>query len=96
MVTKGRISFLHNSVFSKFSQLPFEEYPKEIRKASEESCTVLKPRKVCAILIENARKLKHYVLVAFRAMQAFLNVIFILKEDTIKLQWSMKITRGGE
>ncbi len=75
------------------SQLPFEEYLKEMRKVAEESFRVLKPGKVCAILIGDTRKRKHYVPIAFRVMQVFLDVGFILKEDIIKLQWNMKTTR---
>jgi len=75
------------------SQLPLEEYLKEMKKVAEESFRVLKPGKVCAILIGDTRKHKHYVPIAFRVMQAFLEVGFILKEDIIKLQWNMKTTR---
>jgi DNA modification methylase len=75
------------------SQLPLEEYLKEMEKVAEESFRVLKPGKVCAILIGDTRKHKHYVPIAFRVMQAFLEVGFILKEDIVKLQWNMKTTR---
>jgi len=75
------------------SRLPFNDYLKEMRKVAEESFRVLKPGKVCAILIGDTRKHKHYVPIAFRVMQAFLDVGFILKEDIIKLQWNMKSTR---
>lgn len=75
------------------SQLPFEEYLKEMRKVAEESFRVLKPGKICAILIGDTRKHKHYVPISFRVMQAFLDVGFILKEDIVKLQWKMKSTR---
>ncbi|MGC9069598.1 MAG: DNA methyltransferase [Thermoprotei archaeon] len=75
------------------SQLPFEEYLKEMKKVAEESFRVLKPGKICAILIGDTRKHKHYIPIAFRVMQAFLDAGFILKEDIIKLQWKMKTTR---
>ena len=75
------------------SQLPFNEYLKEMGKVAEESFRVLKPGKVCAILIGDTRKHKHYVPIAFRVMQAYLDAGFILKEDIIKLQWNMKTTR---
>ncbi len=75
------------------SQLPFEEYLKEMKKVAEESFRVLKPGKICAILIGDTRKHKHYVPIAFRVMQAFLEAGFVLKEDIIKLQWNMKTTR---
>ena len=75
------------------SQLPFEEYIHEMKKVAQESFRVLKPGKICAILIGDTRKYKHYVPIAFRVMQAFLESGFILKEDIIKLQWNMKATR---
>jgi len=75
------------------SQLPLEEYLKEMKKVAEEAYRVLKAGKVCAILIGDTRKHKHYIPIAFRVMQAFLEVGFILKEDIIKLQWNMKTTR---
>ena len=88
------ISYTKNKKLSDdLSQLPFEEYLKEMRKVAEEAFRVLKPGKICAILIGDTRKHKHYVPIAFRVMQAFLDVGFILKEDIIKLQWNMKSTR---
>lgn len=75
------------------SCLPLEEYFKEMRKVAEEAFRVLKPGKVCAILIGDTRKHRHYIPIAFRVMQIFLDVGFILKEDIIKLQWNMKTTR---
>ncbi len=75
------------------SRLPFEEYLREMRKVAKESFRVLKPGKICAVLIGDTRKHKHFVPIAFRVMQSFLDVGFILKEDIIKLQWNMKGTR---
>jgi DNA modification methylase len=75
------------------SQLSLEKYLREMNKVAEESFRVLKPGKVCAILIGDTRKHKHYIPIAFRVMQAFLEAGFILKEDIIKLQWNMKTTR---
>ena len=69
-----------------------EEYVKEMRKVAEESYRVLKPGKYCAILVGDTRRNKHYVPIAFRVMQAFLDVGFILKEDIIKHQWRCKAT----
>jgi len=54
---------------------------------------VLKPGKVCAILIGDTRKHKHYVPISLRILQIFLDAGFILKEDILKLQWNMKTTR---
>lgn len=75
------------------SQLPLEDYIEEMKKVAKESFRVLKPNKVCAILIGDTRKHKHYIPIAFRVMQAFLEAGFILKEDIIKVQWNMKTTR---
>jgi len=88
------ISYTKNKKLSDdLSQVPFEEYLRGMRKVAEESFRVLKPNKICAILIGDTRKHKHYVPIAFRVMQTFLDVGFILKEDIIKLQWNMKTTR---
>jgi len=65
----------------------------EMRKVAAECYRVLKPGKHCCILIGDARKHQHYIPLAVRVMQTFLDVGFILKEDIIKLQWNMKTTR---
>lgn len=75
------------------SLLPLNDFLNEIRKVADECYRVLKPGKVCAILIGDTRKHKHYVPIAFRVMQSFLEAGFVLKEDIIKLQWKMKGTR---
>ncbi len=88
------ISYTKNKIDnSDLSRLPFEEYLNEMKKVAEESFRVLKPGKICAILIGDTRKHKHYVPITFRVMQAFLEAGFVLKEDIIKLQWNMKSTR---
>jgi len=69
------------------------EFVEEMKKVAQESFRVLKPGKHCAILIGDTRRHQHFIPVAFRIMQAFLEVGFILKEDIIKLQWHMKSTR---
>ena len=66
-----------------------DEYIREMRKVAEEFYRVLKPGRYVAILIGDTRRHKHYVPIAFRVMQAFLDVGFILKEDIIKLQHHM-------
>ncbi|PMQ01271.1 MAG: DNA methylase [Dictyoglomus sp. NZ13-RE01] len=82
-----------NRLENDLSQLPLEEYLLEMRKVAEEAFRVLKPGKICAILIGDTRKHKHYIPLAFRVMEVFLDVGFILKEDIIKVQWNMKTTR---
>ncbi len=64
----------------------------EIEKIAEELFRVLKPGKYCAILIGDTRKAKHFVPLAFRVMQRFLQVGFVLKEDIIKVQHHCKLT----
>ena len=66
-----------------------EEFVNEMGKVASEFYRVLKPGKYCAILIGDTRRNKHYVPIAFRVMQAFLEQGFILKEDIIKLQHHM-------
>jgi len=66
-----------------------DEFVNEMRKVASEFYRVLKPGKYCAILIGDTRRNKHYVPIAFRVMQAFLDVGFILKEDIIKIQHHM-------
>ncbi|WXG44048.1 MAG: DNA methyltransferase [Promethearchaeati archaeon SRVP18_Atabeyarchaeia-1] len=75
------------------SWLPLQTYLREMSRVAEESLRVLKPSKHCAILIGDTRKQLHYVPIAFRVMQAFLDAGFILREDIIKRQWKMKGTR---
>jgi len=69
------------------------DYIEEMRKVAEESFRVLKPGKYCSLLIGDTRRRTHYVPVAFRILETFLEVGFILKEDVIKLQWNTTITR---
>jgi len=69
-----------------------EEYLQGMREIARESFRVLKPGRFCAILIGDTRRHRHYVPVAFRVMQQFLDVGFILKEDVIKVQWHTKVT----
>lgn len=88
------ISYTKNKKLSDdLSQLPYKEYLKEMGKVAKEAYRVLKPGKICAILIGDTRKHKHYVPIAFQVMQVFLDAGFILKEDIIKIQWNMKTTR---
>ncbi|MBS7288729.1 MAG: DNA methylase [Candidatus Freyarchaeota archaeon] len=67
-----------------------EEYLEGMRKVAEESFRVLKPGRFCAILIGDTRRHRHYVPIAFRVMQQFLDAGFILREDIIKCQWNVK------
>jgi DNA modification methylase len=66
-----------------------EEFVNEMRKVAKEFFRVLKPGKYAAVLIGDTRRHKHFVPIAYRVMQAFLEEGFILKEDIIKLQHHM-------
>ena len=69
-----------------------DEYLQGMREIARESFRVLKPGRFCAILIGDTRRRRHYVPVAFRVMQQFLDVGFVLREDIIKVQWHTKVT----
>ncbi|MSQ12408.1 MAG: hypothetical protein EXR48_06940 [Dehalococcoidia bacterium] len=64
------------------------EYVGQMRRVADEAYRVLKPDYYCAILMGDTRRNRHYVTIAFRVMQAFLEAGFILKEDIIKAQWN--------
>ena len=64
----------------------------EMSKVARESFRVLKPGKICGILIGDTRRRRHYVPLALRTMLEFLKAGFILKEDVIKEQWHCKGT----
>ncbi|MEM4912922.1 MAG: DNA methyltransferase [Desulfurococcaceae archaeon] len=69
-----------------------EEYLAGMRRVAEESFRVLKPGRYCAILVGDTRVHRHYVPIAFRVMQQFLDAGFILKEDVVKVQWNTRVT----
>ncbi|MEM2796569.1 MAG: DNA methyltransferase [Candidatus Hadarchaeales archaeon] len=90
----GIISYSKQRVEGDLSNVrSVAEFVEEMRRVAEESYRVLKPGKHCAILIGDTRKHKHFVPIAARVLQAFLDVGFILREDIIKMQWKMKSTR---
>lgn len=76
------------------------EFVSEMKKVAEEFYRVLKPGRYATVLIGDTRRHRHFVPIAYRVMQAFLEVGFILKEDIIKLQhhmmgtipWRMKMS----
>ncbi len=73
---------------SKFRSV--DEFCDEMRKVAKEFYRVLKPGKICAVLMGDTRKNKHEVPISFRMMQSFLDVGFILKESIIKAQHNTK------
>jgi len=70
-----------------------DEYVKGMKEIAIESYRVLKPGRFCALLVGDTRRHRHHVPIAFRVMQAFLDVGFILREDVVKYQWKTKTTR---
>ncbi|MBI4233045.1 MAG: methyltransferase domain-containing protein, partial [Chloroflexi bacterium] len=63
------------------------EFAAQMRLVAAEAFRVLKPDRYCAILVGDTRRNRHYVPIAFRVLQSFLNAGFVLKEDIIKAQW---------
>ncbi|MFA0753257.1 MAG: hypothetical protein IMHGJWDQ_001028 [Candidatus Fervidibacter sp.] len=70
-----------------------DEYLDAMTEVAKECYRVLKPGRHCAILVGDTRRHKHYVPIAFRVMERFLQVGFILRENVVKVQWKMKGTR---
>ena len=70
------------------------EFVEAMKEVAKESFRVLKAGKHCAVLIGDTHKHKHYVPIAFRVMEAFLEQGFILREDVIKKQWHTQTMRG--
>jgi len=71
-----------------------DEFVSEMKDVAKECFRVLRPAKHCAILIGDTHKHKHYVPIAFRVLEVFLNAGFILREDVIKEQWHTQTMRG--
>lgn len=64
------------------------DFKDQMYLVAKECFRVLKPGKFCAILMGDTRRHGHYVPIAFRVLQAFLEAGFVLKEDIIKVQWN--------
>lgn len=71
-----------------------DEFISEMKDVAKECFRVLKPGKHCAILIGDTHKHKHYVPIAYRVLEVFLNQGFLLREDVIKEQWHTQTMRG--
>jgi DNA modification methylase len=83
-----------NTIDGDLSRLQsLDDYLDAMTEVAMECYRVLKPGRHCAILVGDTRRHKHYVPIAFRVMERFLQVGFILREDVIKVQWKMKSTR---
>ena len=63
------------------------QYVEEMGRVAAEAYRVLKPDHYCAVLMGDTRRSKHYVPIAYRVMDTFLEAGFLLKEDIIKAQW---------
>lgn len=73
------------------SRIPsFEGYVAAVKKVASEAYRVLKPGKICAILVGNTRERGHCVPISHRVMRAFLEVGFILVDDIVKMQWNVR------
>jgi len=71
-----------------------DEFVAEMKEVANESFKILKSGKHCAILIGDTHRHKHYVPIAFRVMEVFLDAGFVLREDVIKRQWHTQTMRG--
>ena len=69
-----------------------DKFCDEIEKVATECYRVLKKDKYCAILIWDTRRNKLYQPLAYKVMDRFLKVWFVLKEDIIKQQYNCKAT----
>jgi SAM-dependent methyltransferase len=69
------------------------EYLDGMAQVAGECYRVLRPGRHCAILVGDTHKHRHYVPIAFRVMQLFLEAGFILQEDVIKVQWHVQTER---
>ncbi len=89
----GIIAYSRSQVPGDLSSLSIDSYLEEMAAVAKELFRVLKPGGHCALLVGDIRKHLHYVPIAYRVMEIFLNGGFLLREDIIKLQWKMKATR---
>jgi DNA modification methylase len=69
-----------------------DKFCRAMAQAAAELFRVLKPGRFCALLIGDTRRGRHYVPLAYRVMEQFLAVGFVLKEDIIKVQHNCTCT----
>lgn len=69
-----------------------DKFVDEMEKVAKELFGVLKRGQYCAILMGDTRRNKMYQPLAFKTMDRFLKVGFLLKEDIIKRQFNCKAT----
>ena len=89
----GIIAYGGDGATEDLSHLRFEDYISAMEQVARESYRVLKPGKVCAILIGDTRKHLHYIPISVRILVSFLKANFILKEDIIKIQHHTEASR---
>ena len=90
------IPYSHELIEGDLSKVhAISDFAEEVKDVAQESFRVLKPGKICAILIGDSRKHKHYIPISIRVLQSFLDAGFILKEDIIKLQWKTSSSYGS-
>ena len=87
------IKYTGKRVPGDLSGLKLDPFLAEMRKVAEEAHRITKSGGHCAILIGDWRQHKHFVPIAARVLQQFLDMGFVLREDVIKLQHKMKSTR---
>lgn len=81
-----------SKVSGDLSELCLDDFLKEMGKVAEESYRVLKPGKICTILIGDTRKNKYIIPIGFKLIRVFLNAGFRLRELIIKRQHNCKTT----
>ena len=69
-----------------------DKFCDEMEKVAKEFYRVLRPGKYCAILMGDTRREKMYQPLAYKVMDRFLKLGFLLKEDIIKRQFNCKAT----
>lgn len=88
------IKYTKNKLEGDISRLNVKTYLQAMGEIAEEAFRVLKPDKYCAVLMGDTRKRRHFVPIAYRVMEKFLDAGFVLKEDVIKLQHNVFTNRG--
>lgn len=81
-----------NNIKEDLSRLELKDFFEQINLFSKECFRVLKPRKICSILIGDIRKNKNVIPLGFYIMNIFIQTGFILKEIIIKEQHNCKMT----
>lgn len=80
---------------SKQGDLSFydvDDFLREMKRVARESYRVLKPGRICAILIGDMRKERHIVPLGFMVIDVFMDAGFKLRELIIKRQHNCKTT----